>query len=576
MADDGASFIIRVEAELEKATQGLDSLQRQVQQVVTAGTERFGALEASIGGTGTACAAVTQYTALGRAATALWGSLSQVVDIAGQVAKALGLEQEFEEFKSVFDGIQELAAVALGEISRRTGEAAQAVFGYATGDARFLDNLVQGIISKATEATSVVRALIESIAKPEDRTTAALEGEIIRLRDRIAAIDREMNLSGPLAPLSRWINEGLGRDIETLRRRREELDTEIEGLEALIANRADPPFTPPLLIPRDFEQALEALRRQNQELEISIATFGMAADAAARYRAELDTLRLFGDEDAPRGPLFDTLGPIIRREQERRAELTRQMGELRRSERSGQSVDRIFNAEERRTEQLDAQARTLTMSAEAAARYNAERRVTLQLEQAGITITDDLRDRIEALAAAESRATQHLRDVQRQMRLIEDAGRAVGSALERAFGDWITGTEMDWRRLYQGLIRDLATLALRSAVIQPLFGGGSGNQPGLLGQLFGGLISGARADGGPVDAGRAYLVGERGPELFLPSIGGEIVPSAPRPLRADEGMRAPITVNFQVTTPDADSFRRSETQIAAMVSRALSRGNRNL
>ena len=54
MADDGASFIIRVEAELEKATQGLDSLQRQVQQVVTAGTERFGALEASIGGTGTA------------------------------------------------------------------------------------------------------------------------------------------------------------------------------------------------------------------------------------------------------------------------------------------------------------------------------------------------------------------------------------------------------------------------------------------------------------------------------------------------------------------------------------------
>jgi hypothetical protein len=38
-------------------------------------------------------------------------------------------------------------------------------------------------------------------------------------------------------------------------------------------------------------------------------------------------------------------------------------------------------------------------------------------------------------------------------------------------------------------------------------------------------IAGARADGGPVSAGRTYLVGERGPELFTPSSSGQIIPN---------------------------------------------------
>lgn len=38
-----------------------------------------------------------------------------------------------------------------------------------------------------------------------------------------------------------------------------------------------------------------------------------------------------------------------------------------------------------------------------------------------------------------------------------------------------------------------------------------------------GGIAGARALGGPVAGGRAYLVGEKGPELFVPNTGGEIV-----------------------------------------------------
>ena len=37
--------------------------------------------------------------------------------------------------------------------------------------------------------------------------------------------------------------------------------------------------------------------------------------------------------------------------------------------------------------------------------------------------------------------------------------------------------------------------------------------------------NGGQADGGPVDAGGTYLVGERGPELFKPKTNGDIIPN---------------------------------------------------
>ncbi len=79
-------------------------------------------------------------------------------------------------------------------------------------------------------------------------------------------------------------------------------------------------------------------------------------------------------------------------------------------------------------------------------------------------------------------------------------------------------------------------------------------------------IGGARAAGGPVDAGTPYLVGEQGPELFVPGASGAIAPNA--------ALGGGITLNVQ--TPDAASFLKSQSQVAAMLSRALARGQRNL
>jgi hypothetical protein len=54
----------------------------------------------------------------------------------------------------------------------------------------------------------------------------------------------------------------------------------------------------------------------------------------------------------------------------------------------------------------------------------------------------------------------------------------------------------------------------------PGMGGGGG---GIFGAIFGGF----RAGGGEVQAGKAYVVGENRPELFVPSTSGRIEPSVP-------------------------------------------------
>lgn len=75
----------------------------------------------------------------------------------------------------------------------------------------------------------------------------------------------------------------------------------------------------------------------------------------------------------------------------------------------------------------------------------------------------------------------------------------------------------------------------------------------------------------PLTGGRTGLAGERGPEAIMPlarTADGRLGIAATSP-----GNQS-ITIN--IATPDVESFARSETQIAALIARALGRAERNL
>jgi phage-related minor tail protein len=65
-------------------------------------------------------------------------------------------------------------------------------------------------------------------------------------------------------------------------------------------------------------------------------------------------------------------------------------------------------------------------------------------------------------------------------------------------------------------------------------------------------------------------MGEAGPEAIMPLTRGA---DGRLGVSAQGGQR--VTVNMNISTPDAQGFQRSQAQIAAQVNRAIARGNRN-
>ncbi len=152
---------------------------------------------------------------------------------------------------------------------------------------------------------------------------------------------------------------------------------------------------------------------------------------------------------------------------------------------------------------------------------------------------------------------------------LEHAGSALEGTLSRAIRRGSLDFE-DLKRTALSVMADIANAAIQSG-IGGLFGGRAG---GGLANLGTSLLSAAlgapgRATGGPVTGGRAYMVGERGPELFVPTAAGKIeqpVVAAPSP---DIRLTINISDNGQGSAPD--QIRRSSRQVARAVRSALAR-----
>lgn len=102
----------------------------------------------------------------------------------------------------------------------------------------------------------------------------------------------------------------------------------------------------------------------------------------------------------------------------------------------------------------------------------------------------------------------------------------------------------------------------------PFASGGAFTQGRVMPFAKGGVVSSPTSF--PMRGGRG-LMGEAGPEAIMPLARG---PDGQLGVQMAGGGR-PVTVVMNISTPDAASFQRSQSQIAAQASRALSRGQRN-
>ena len=167
--------------------------------------------------------------------------------------------------------------------------------------------------------------------------------------------------------------------------------------------------------------------------------------------------------------------------------------------------------------------------------------------------------------------------------------RSVGTSLKSAFDSLIVdGDKLS--NVIGKLGSSIASKAFSSALTpvtdalgQAVTGGVNSLVSGFLPFKNGGAISSGRvrafASGGVVDGPTSFamrggtgLMGEAGPEAIMPLARGA---DGKLGIRSGGG-GSTVHVTMNVSTPDAESFRKSKTQIAAQLSRAMSRGNRNL
>lgn len=162
------------------------------------------------------------------------------------------------------------------------------------------------------------------------------------------------------------------------------------------------------------------------------------------------------------------------------------------------------------------------------------------------------REAAEAAAALET-----LREpARRAADSIDEAFARAGASLSRSLARAAADGRISLAELAQAVLAAAGAAAGQT-------GGGLGD---VVSAVLKGGFAGARAGGGPVLPGGAYLVGERGPEVFRPAGAGTIEPA----------VGGALTVNVTVQGGGGESLVRSEAQIAQALARAVGLGARRL
>jgi len=119
--------------------------------------------------------------------------------------------------------------------------------------------------------------------------------------------------------------------------------------------------------------------------------------------------------------------------------------------------------------------------------------------------------------------------------IAKDAGAMIAQGFEDAI---LSGQKLG--EVVRSLGRDLVRLVFQQMVTQRL-------AKGIAVGLAGGGIAGFMAAGGPVSAGSSYVVGEEGPELFVPHASGTIVPNNKMGSGSGGGAGG-VTINYNIAS----------------------------
>ena len=187
-----------------------------------------------------------------------------------------------------------------------------------------------------------------------------------------------------------------------------------------------------------------------------------------------------------------------------------------------------------------------------------------EADQTRLTLLEAQRDAIDGTVESTSNAVKEQ----------EKLTRAATETLDK-FKEIETAILGDIKNGIAGLIKGTSTLgdllnnvadrfldvALNQALFGDVLGAGGKKGGGILGFLTGGLL----ANGGKAAGGKSFIVGEKGPELFVPKSSGTVVPND----KLGGGGNTSVVVNVDASGTDVQGDEAEAKELGTLISIAI-------
>jgi len=198
--------------------------------------------------------------------------------------------------------------------------------------------------------------------------------------------------------------------------------------------------------------------------------------------------------------------------------------------------------------EIDFIKRKMEIGTEAAEREKKINEVALKYGIDKVKNAEDYKKIVEAVDAL-IEARREEKYLEKINSLYQSIGKSVEDGLVSAIQGAIDGTKT-LGDVARSVFREIQTSLIRFGVNT------------FLTSLFP-TSSFFRANGGPVSAGKRYIVGERGPEMFVPNAGGRIVSNA------NMGGSTNVVVNVDASGSNVQGDRQTGKELGAVLSVAI-------
>ena len=395
----------------------------------------------------------------------------------------------------------------------------------------------------------------KKLADELEKQRQAIENMADAYRNNVTLAESKLALEGAMLNMTEEqkslykgvfdINQRANEQIAKLEEKRKEakgdnvalVDKEIKAVEALRQREIDA-----FLV---LHERTQERKREEQAIKNIIAAMEEAQkfnEEMAQYAQQVDQARLaaWGQVDA--------LQKSIKLAQDREA-LEKSIVNL--HSRDQNNIKKLFDLEQQRAREIERIQNTRDLPFEDQQRYIEQINQQIDAEKSRVETTAQIqRQEQDSFVLGWQNATERwLNNLKTDAEYAAELLQGVTRGWEDAFVRFVQTGKLSFKDLANTIVQQMARMGAQQ-LMAGLFGDKKSGTSGLVGNIFGSLFGGFRASGGPVSTNKAYMVGERGPEMFVPNVAGSIVPNTQMAAAGN------TQVVYNINATDASSFKQ--------------------